>query len=122
MMTAGAALHGERGPRPPVRGPAWPRAVAACRAGAGLGERVKRKVAMGRVFHALQVVQHLVSGRAPRAGDVIEINQNLFLNNDILASAAPSGADTVITDTAGDTITLQNVAPTNLHASDFHLV
>ena len=55
-------------------------------------------------------------------GDVIEINQNLFLNYDVLASAAPSGADTVITDTAGDTITLQNVAPANLHLSDFHLV
>jgi Ca2+-binding RTX toxin-like protein len=55
-------------------------------------------------------------------GDVIEINQNLFLNHDVLASAAASGADTVITDIAGDTITLQNVAPANLHISDFHLV
>ena len=55
--------------------------------------------------------------------DVIDINHSLFLNlQDILASAAPSGADTVITDIAGDTITLQNVAPANLHISDFHLV
>ena len=55
--------------------------------------------------------------------DVIDIDHSLFFTlQDILDHAAPSGTNTVITDTAGDTITLQNVAPANLHLSDFHLV
>ena len=55
--------------------------------------------------------------------DAIDIDHSLFFTlQDILDHAAPSGTNTVITDNAGDTITLQNVAPVNLHQSDFHLV
>jgi hypothetical protein len=56
--------------------------------------------------------------------DFIEIDHTLFADiTAILNSAAPSGtSDTVITDAAGDTITLLNVAKASLQASDFHLI
>jgi Ca2+-binding RTX toxin-like protein len=59
----------------------------------------------------------------PGGEDFIDIDHTLFADiAAILSSATPSGANTVITDAAGDTITLVNVAPANLHASDFHLI
>ena len=59
------------------------------------------------------------------SGNTIDIDHTLFSINDIptiLASAATSGANTVLTDNVGDTITFVNVAKTDLHASDFHFV
>jgi VCBS repeat-containing protein len=59
--------------------------------------------------------------------DAIEIDHSLFRNvQDILAAAQPSnhGSDTVITDTAHDTITLKGVTIAQLtaHQNDFHFV
>jgi Ca2+-binding RTX toxin-like protein len=53
--------------------------------------------------------------------DSIDIDHTLFPDiAAILNSATPSGSDTIISDAAGDTITLKNVS--TVHASDFHLV
>ena len=55
--------------------------------------------------------------------DVIEFDHAAFADfAAVLDHAAQSGADTVITVADHGTVTLQNVAVTNLHASDFHLV
>ena len=59
------------------------------------------------------------------SGDTIDIDHTRFSITDIptiLASAAMSGVNTVLTDNVGDTITFVNVLKTDLHASDFHLV
>ena len=72
MMTAGC---GRRTPRAELGAPrSGARSAAAAGprgwpvAGAGLGQRVEGQVAVRRVLGALQVAQHLVGGRAPRAG------------------------------------------------------
>ncbi|MGR9148099.1 calcium-binding protein [Rhizobium leguminosarum] len=53
-------------------------------------------------------------------GDVIDINNDLFADfASVLAAASQVGADTVITHDANTSITLKNVALTNLHQDDF---
>ena len=55
--------------------------------------------------------------------NAIDIDHNLFANiQAVMDSVTGINGNTVITDNAGDTITLANVAPINLHPSDFHLV
>jgi serralysin len=54
------------------------------------------------------------------AGEIIEFH-NTFQNfSQVQASAQQAGNDTVITWDANNTVTLQNVLLSNLHASDFH--
>jgi hypothetical protein len=55
--------------------------------------------------------------------DKIDVDHTLFADFSAVQShMAAAGFDTVITGGAGDTITLANVAPISLHASDFHLI
>ncbi len=55
--------------------------------------------------------------------DVIELANSLFTDfEDVLASAAQVGSDTLITYDAENTITLKNVAMTSLHQDDFRFV
>jgi Ca2+-binding RTX toxin-like protein len=55
--------------------------------------------------------------------DVIELANSLFTDfEDVLASAAQVGNDTLITYDAQNTITLKNVALTSLHQDDFRFV
>ena len=55
--------------------------------------------------------------------DVIEFANSLFTDfEDVLASAAQVGSDTLITFDAQNTITLKNVALTSLHQDDFRFV
>jgi hypothetical protein len=55
--------------------------------------------------------------------DVVEFNQTAFADfAAVLDQASQAGADTVITVADHGTVTLQGVAVTNLHASDFYLV
>ena len=55
--------------------------------------------------------------------DVIDFDHTLFADiSTILSHATAVGANTVITLDASDTVTLLNVAPVQLHASDFHLI
>lgn len=55
--------------------------------------------------------------------DTIQIDHTLFANfADVQSHAAQMGADTVITYDAANTITLEAIALSNLHASDFHFV
>jgi hypothetical protein len=56
--------------------------------------------------------------------DVLEFHAGVFSSIDDLLQhhAVQVGSDVVISDGAGDTLTLKGVALTNLHASDFHIV
>jgi hypothetical protein len=55
--------------------------------------------------------------------DVISLDHTLFANiNAVLSSAHAVGTDTVIDHDANNTITLKNIVPANLHATDFHLI
>ena len=55
--------------------------------------------------------------------DVLELANSLFTDfEDVLASAAQVGSDTVITYDADNSITLKNVAMTSLHQDDFRFV
>ena len=57
------------------------------------------------------------------SADVIEFADSLFADfEDVLASAAQVGGDTLITFDAQNTITLKNVALTSLHQDDFRFV
>lgn len=52
---------------------------------------------------------------------MFDIDHTLFADiAAILSSVTHQGADTIITDSAGDTITLKNVS--SVQASDFHLI
>ena len=63
-------------------------------------------------------VEHFTAGE-----DVIELQSGLFSSiDDLLAHhAVQVGSDVVISDAAGDTLTLKGVALDKLHATDFHL-
>ena len=55
------------------------------------------------------------------ASDSIALSTNAFSNwSAMLAHTTQSGADTVITLDAGDTLTLKNVTASTLSASNFH--
>jgi Ca2+-binding RTX toxin-like protein len=55
--------------------------------------------------------------------DIIEFDSDLFANfNAVLAATAQSGANSVITLDGDNTLTLQNVAVSSLHADDFRFV
>jgi Ca2+-binding RTX toxin-like protein len=55
--------------------------------------------------------------------DVIEFDDAVFANlSSVLAAASQVGADTLISYDANNTITLKNVAMSNLHADDFRFV
>ena len=56
--------------------------------------------------------------------DVLEFHAGVFSSIDDLLQhhAVQVGSDVVISDGAGDTLTLKGVALASLHASDFHIV
>jgi len=55
--------------------------------------------------------------------DVLQFDSNLFADfESVLAAAAQSGNDTVISFDAANTITLQNVMKTDLHHDDVRFV
>jgi Ca2+-binding RTX toxin-like protein len=69
----------------------------------------------------LDTITDFVAGAT--SDDVIEFDAALFADvNAILAAAAQSGANTVITLDGSNTITLNNVTAANLHADDFRLI
>jgi serralysin len=58
-----------------------------------------------------------------RAGDVIVMDQAVFADLDsLLAAASQVGSDVVIAASASDSITLQNLTLSSLHANDFSFV
>jgi serralysin len=76
------------------------------------------------VFHAgfgIDTITDFVAGAG--SDDLIEFDASFFADfNAIMAAAFTSGANTVITLDASNTLTLQNVILSSLHQDDFRLV
>ena len=73
-------------------------------------------------FGHATITDFLPSSSANANHDAIQFSSGMFSSAaDLLAHATQAGADTVITDHAGDTLVLQHVTAANLTAHDFVL-